>query len=311
MIVKTAAEWLTTKFSYTKLKCYSQCARKAFLTYVVKRKEPASQWLLIGRASHEGLEYDAYSKMRGENLPLKEIRDFAVSALEEDRAKEGVPEQDCSTDAFVKDYDRQLEVFETTGERARINPVPGTVESAFQLELSVGEPDGPKKPIVLEGYTDLVSLEDGERVAVDFKTAGRKTSDREAEEHIQLHLEAYGAESPKARINTFVRSGKQKATMGVTKNVTITLGRIERTLRFVADNAHAFIESVRTGLWPKTNPDLPHCRVCQHRSLCFPDREPQLQKWVTVEKIIPAGQLPPQEWRMSKAGKREMERSAK
>ena len=308
MIVKTV-EWLTSRFSITKCKCFASCPRKFWYRYVVKIKEDPSPFLMVGRAVHTGQETDHWAKLRGEKLTTEQVLESAVSSLEEENEK---AEIDVSVDEFVNEHRRQLEIYEQSGERAKVNPVPGSIEAAFSLEVQAGDPEHGLKAATIEGFTDVVSQDSvtGDRTVIDMKTAGKPISKQELEDHLQLTLEMMGAEAAQGKIVTFVRHAKQKATTKVSEPVFNTQTKLERVLRFFADTIHAIRRAIKSGDFPKCAPESHWCKpgICTYFERCYgPD--PNLHKYITVEKINPVGSLPVPEWRESAAGKKERERT--
>ena len=299
-------DWLADKFSWSKLNCFSMCPRMAWYRYVLRRKMPPSLALLFGRGVHGGQEVDCYAKLRGEKLSTEQVLEAAVTEFEEEKKKDGV---DFSVDWFAEEHRVQLEKFEKSGDRAKIVPVPGTVEAGFQLELDVLESDGEKRrPALVEGYVDVVSEGEAGRAAVNFKTAKRPASKAELQNHLQLGLEVLGAGVERGRIVSFVKSGKQKAT-AKTAEAPLGEARRNRLLQFMADTIAAFRAALRTGDFPKCSPTAHYCSKegCQFFGLCYPEKVDP--KFIQVTKINPAGSLPAAEWRESGAGKAERRRT--
>jgi len=296
--------YLWDKFSFSKLSTFSKCPRRAFYRYVMKKKEPPSVALLFGRAAHNGQEADNYAKLKGQVLPIKEILDVAVSTFEEDAADASVH---VDIDAFGDVHGRQLLVFEESGERARIRPIVGTIEAPFEIGVEIGSGDGPKTRAVLEGFTDVVSDYGGGREAIDYKTAARPVSTREASVSMQLGLEAIGAEAKQARIVSFVKPGKQKATAKVTGAVPSTTHMYERVFAYLADTIASFRACLKSGDFPRCPPDSYYCsrEGCEFHQLCYPEKYEGLERWIEVKSIKPAGTLPPAQWRESSVGRKE------
>lgn len=310
MKTNVGPNWLEDKHSITKCKCFAMCPRKFFYRYVCKIKESPSLALLLGRAIHTGQETDNYAKVRGDKLSTEQVLESAVDTLEEDSAAQGV---DVSTDAFVAEHRAQLEKFEKTGERARVNPVPGSIEAPFALQIKVGDPEHGLRAATVEGFVDVVSQDPstGERCVIDYKSGKKPASLREVDEHLQLALEATGAEAGSAKIINFVMEGKQKPTTKVSEAVQNTQQKFERVLRFLSDTIHAIRRGIKTGDFPKCDPSAHYCSAgfCEYYTRCYPEKEPDLHKWIQVVKIEPVGSLPVPEWRESKAGRAERERT--
>jgi CRISPR/Cas system-associated exonuclease Cas4 (RecB family) len=297
-------DWLADKFSWSKLNTFAMCPRMAWYRYVLKRKMPPTLAILFGRGVHGGQEVDCYAKLRGEKLSTDQVLDAAVAEFEEDPSR---LELDASVDDFAREHRTQLEKFEKSGERAKVVPVPGTVEAAFQLELDVLDSNGETRtPALVEGYVDVISEGEEGRAAVNYKAAQKPLSQAEANKHLQLTLEMIGAGVEHGRVASFIREGKQKAGSKVTRT---SMGEEKKAklLQFMADTIAAFRAALKTGDFPKCSPTAHYCSPegCEFYRLCYPDKVEETTRFVQVTKILPAGSLPAAEWRESKAGRAE------
>jgi len=305
------SNWLVDKFSFSKVGCFSKCPRMFFYRYVMRMKSLATPWLLFGRGAHGGQETDNLAKLRGEHLSVAQVLESAVAEFEGEVEKEGVGKE--LKDAFVEEHARQLEVFEESGERAKIVPVPGSVEGTFQIELLVGNGEGPKAPALIEGFTDVISQESptAPRRLIDYKSAGRPTSEKEVAKHLQLGLEAVGGQAELAQVVTFVKAGKQKPTTKVSGAYPVNQARWEKVLAWLAHGIWGIRRAIKSGDFPRCDSGAHYCsaEACEFYSqFCYPDKQPDLHKFVEVGDIRPVGTLPPQEWRMSLAARKEAER---
>jgi RecB family exonuclease len=296
-------DYLLDKFSLTKCQCFSLCPAKFFWRYVRKEKEPASWALLFGRAVHGGQEADNYAKLRGERLTVGQVLDASVAELEAEAEKE---EMKTDIDVFAEEHRSQLVKFEESGARAKIRPAPGSVEARFAFELDI---EDQKRPAVVEGFVDVVSVSDeGQRCVVDYKSAGRPVSEKEAEAHLQLGLEALGAEAAGGAVVTFVKAGKQKPTTKVTPMVAMTEEKKGRVLTYLANTITEIRDALKAGSFPKCSPTSFMCGAgCAYYRRCYPQQA--VEKLVTVVKFSPVGTLPAEDWRMSLAGRNEMKGS--
>ena len=301
-------DYLLDVFSYSKLMALSRCPAYAFLKYVKRLRQPSERVLyplIAGRAIHAGQETDAYSKLRGEALSVGQVLESAVTEFEAEREKEGVKDPDAPKDKFVTEHLAQLEVFEKSGERAKICPMPGSIEAPYRVHLEI---PGQAKA-TLEGYTDLVSInEESDRETVEYKSGARAITEKEAANNVQLALEALGAEARYTKIVNFVAGKRQHPTTKVTPPVEATRERVELALQWVNESISEFRAAVKSGSFPRCSPGSWWCSVkaCEYFSVCFPKVE-KLQP-VVVTRIEPVGTLPPVEWRKSLAGKKQDER---
>jgi len=297
------ADWLADKFSWSKLSCFSRCPQKAYKQYVLKKKEAPTLSLLWGRAVHEGQEADNLAKVRGDRLPVAKVLDAAIASFD----TIGAGDSPVDIDRFRDEHGRQLGKFESSGERAKICPIKGTVEGQFKIELNVLELDGRTRAALVEGYTDVVSLDEytGARRVIDYKSGKRPVSDKEVETHLQLGLEATGAGAESGQIVNFVSYAKQKPTTKVSAAIENTQARWNRVLAFVSDTIRSFRHCLKTGDFPKCDPGCYWCSptACAFYGECYPKNYPQQSKFVEVTKIDLSGTLPPADWRKSGAAK--------
>lgn len=291
-------DWLASVFSFSKLSTFSRCPRKAFYRNVMKKKEDGADFFLIGRAAHKGQELDNKAKLRGERWSTKQVLDAAVTALEEGVREGGVS---VGIDSFAAEHERQLESFEKSGERGRVCPAPGSVEAMFRVGLEVANPDGVKTPASIEGFVDVVSVDErtGRRTVVDYKTGGRPMSAKDAEASLQLGLYATAAGAEEGKIVNFVKGARQKPTTIVTEPARNSQAKWESTLAWFAETISSFRRCLKTGDWPKCDPSVYWCSktACSFHGLCYPEKHEGLEKLVQVTKIEPPGSLPEPTWR--------------
>ena len=295
-------DYLRDKFSFSKLSTFSRCPRKAFYRYIMKKKELGVDFLLYGRAVHAGQEYDNLEKLKGKEVPVGEVLDAATASLEVEAKKEGVIP---AVDTFWKEHEKQLGAFETSGERAKIVPVPGTVEATFQLHVDVSNvlDEGSAVPAVVEGFVDVVSrAEDGRAVVVDYKSTERPFNSKDVTNSLQMSLYELGAETDRSKFVSFVKQGKQKPTTKVSSCGTPSQVRTEKTLTFLGDTISSFRRCVKTGDWPKCDPSCHWCspKACDFYELCYPRINPELSKFISISEVKPVGTLPQPDWRKSK-----------
>lgn len=304
-------DYLRDKFSFSKAEQFAKCPRRAFYKYVQKLKLPAElvwRHILGGRAIHGGMETACYAKLRGETLTAGQQLDAAVAVYADEAKKEGLGADAAPIDEFSKEHKRQLEVYEASGERARLCPLPGSVEAPFEMTLALeGQPS-----VVFEGYTDFVNVEeDGTRRAIDVKSTQRAIAPAVVQEHLQLTLEAIGSEAPEAGIINFVAGARQRPTCKVSAPVKITQKRIGFVLKWLADTIGAFRRALTSGDFPQCSPTATWCnpRFCEFWSVCRGAGD-DVSKYVSVSELKPVGFAPPAEWRQSQAGRIEAARAA-
>jgi len=302
---KDGLDWLSQVFSFSKLSTFARCPELFYFKYVLRRREPTSLDLLFGRGVHGGMETDNLAKLRGEKLGLDAILEAAVVEYRGEAEKNDIK---ADVDAFAKEHERQLAIFEETGQRAAIRPLPGSVEAGFQVALQVY--DGKSRPpasVLVEGYTDVVSESRDGKTVVDFKTSGRPASQIEVSNNLQLALQAMGAEAPNGGIVSFVKSGKQKPTTKTRVAVLDDAAR-NRMLTWIGTTITSIRAALRTGDFPKCSPQDGKCVKCEFKRYCWP-AQPTAEQ-VRVVSVLPVGKMAPAEWRESRAAKAAREGAA-
>jgi CRISPR/Cas system-associated exonuclease Cas4 (RecB family) len=286
-------------FSFSKLNTFSCCPRKYWYRYILGRRE-SSAAQIYGRAVHFGQEVDCYNKLEGRRLPRATILDAAVDKLKEEADKERVRPD---TDTFVKEHERQLEVFEESGERDRINPVAGTVEAPFEMRVSVGNPETGEKEAeaTIQGFVDVVSQNPrtGEKTIVDYKTAVKPVYPKMADDNLQFGLYILGAPADSLKVVNFVKSGKQKPTTKVTRPTVMSEPRRTKLMTWLSDTIKSVRRAIRTGDWPRCSPTCHWCspNACDFHGLCYPDKDTDLPKLIQIEEIRPVGTVERPAWR--------------
>lgn len=298
MIVK-AINRLRDWFSYSKLSAFSKCPRLAFYRYVAKIKAEPREYLLAGRGTHAGQEYDNEERAKG-GLPFRnEVLDRAVDIYETEGGE--------LVDEFQKQHLLQLDAFWKSGEREKIEPLPKMIEAPFEIELfCTADPEvEPRKLATVQGFVDVVSGEGGAETVVDYKTVARPVTNADADNSIQASLYILGLEAEDktnalgAKFVSFVKYKRQKAATKVSKVVYLTEEKRVKLLRFLNDTITSFRKNLVSGDFPKCDPACWWCspEACDFYKLCYPKRDPGLVKYVSVEAVRPVGTLPQPDWR--------------
>jgi hypothetical protein len=292
--VEKSVDFLTEKFSFSKLQLFAKCPRRAFYKYVARRREVWSEPLLWGKAAHTGQEVDNRAKLKGEKLSISQVHEAAVAGYDDELGKE--------KDRFAQEHKTHLTLYHTNGERDKIVPEEKSVESRFQVGLEVThDPDAAKpEPVVVEGFIDVVSIRpDGKRTVVDYKCTGRASTPEEAAQSHQLALYRLGAEAEYSCLVQFIKHLKQRPTVKVTPEAIGNEERFQGLMTFLADTINAFRRCVRSGDWPKCAPICHWCSptACGNWEVCYPKKDPMLSKFIQVTDLKPVGTLPPVDWR--------------
>jgi hypothetical protein len=295
MKVKRKQSYLSDMFSFSKLSAFAKCPRYAFYKYVVRQKVPPAEYFLLGRAAHAGQEYDNLSRTQGVRPTQGQVLDCAVNRYEE--------EGGADLDSFAKEHKQQLASFWESGERDRIQPIPDTIEAAFEIDVACsGEPDRePKKPATVQGFVDVLSKEEDvdSPVVIDYKTVKRAVTDSDAENSTQVDLYMLGAGATAARLISFVKYARQKARTKVTQTVHLVDWKRLKLLTFLSDTITSFRKNLKSGDFPKCSPGCFWCSptACEYYEQCYPEKDPGIKRFISVEEVRPVGTLDQPEWR--------------
>lgn len=301
------ADWLRDKYSFSKLSTMAKCPRMAYNKYVLKKSAPPSFAALYGSGVHGGQEWDNLEKVEGRTRTAREVLAVATAEFEEKaKGADWTPgDRGAFLDKFVEEHKIQLIKFDESGERAKIKPVPGTIEEAFEIKLALpvavdGRAAGFGDEAVVEGYVDVVSEGASglpqDREIVDYKTAGIV---QKAGGHMQLALEGLGAGVSNAKAVTFIKHARQKPTTKVSE-APVSGDVINKLMKWVADTITSFRRALITGDWPKCPPESVWCsaKACPYYRECYPS-EGVVGKFVAVKDVKIVGTLPKQAWRAS------------
>lgn len=296
MKVKREKDILTDMFSFSKLMAFAKCPRYAFYRYVARVKTPPEEYLKVGRAVHAGQEWDNRARAAGQPTSRSEVLDRAVSAYEE--------ECGADLDHFREDHGAQLEKFWKSGERDKLCPEPGSIEAPFEIDVAVtADPQSePMVPATIQGFVDLVSVEEQGRTVVDYKTVARPVSDKEAANSLQNQLYTEGAKADGSKNVSFVKAGRQKSGSKVTAVVRSSVELSMRLWTVVADTITSFRKNCKSGDWPKCAPQCFWCGSgsCEFYKLCYPKNSGVVGKYIQLGEIREVGTLEMPEWRKKK-----------
>lgn len=283
-------KFATEEYSFSKLASFSKCPFKYFLRYVLGRREhvPAQ---VVGRAIHIGQEVDNNAKVEGKHLHVGAVLEAAVEGLRVESQKEDLA---IAIDPFVKEHERQLQIYEESGNRGLIRPVKGSIEAPFRIMLEVAA-----VPAEILGFVDVVSEdpERGQRTIVDYKSGVKAVSQYDVDGSMQFQLYALGAPADQAQVVNFVRAGRQKPTTKVTKPTLATEKRQTKLLVWLGETIKSIRRCVRTGDWPHCDPGAFYCGGCDFYQTCYGVERQEVDKTIKVLEVKGVGTVPQPEWR--------------
>jgi len=279
--------------SFSKMSLASRCMRKYWYRYIMGKRETMPA-MVVGRAIHRGQEFDNLGKLEGKAYPLGEVLDAAVECFKEEAKKDDLK---MPVDPFVAEHKHQLEVYQETGQRDLVRPVKDTVESAFEIPVTV---DG--VPVVIGGFVDVVSQldEKTDKEVIDYKSSKKSFSQYDVDGSLQFQLYCAGAEAKAAKVISFVMSGKQRPTVKSTRPAAATELRQRKMWTWVADTIRDIRRCQKEDHWPKCYPELFYCPCCDFHELCYGNTAEDMKKVITIGAVRPAGTVPLPEWRKNK-----------
>lgn len=284
--------WLETEFSFSKLYCAVQCPMKAYQRYVLGLPDD-THYLVQGKAIHFGQQKDNEAKLEGKDLTVPQVLDAAVDCVKEEAAKHEVK---VEVDAFARDHKLQLEVFRERGWRDEIAPVEGTIEAPFEIQVKMEGGADAK----LTGFVDLVSQRepDATRRVIDYKSGARPVYQGDAQSSLQFALYQLGAKAPESQVISFVRTGRQQATVHRTAPVELTQPRVNKLLAWLEDAITLWRTCLKTGYWPRCSQQAHYCSAsaCAYYSRCYPAAGRE-RKVLMLGTVRPVGTVPMPEWR--------------
>lgn len=283
---------LETDFSFSKLYTLTQCAQKAFLRYVLGLPDD-TRYLIAGKGVHLGQQVDNEGKVEGKDLTVKQVLDAAVEGVRGEADKRSVV---VDLDNFAKDHSVQLQRLRDKGWRDQVVPVPGTIEAPFLINLKIQD----EKDAKILGFVDVVS-QSGEHVprkVVDYKSGARPVYQGDAASSLQFALYQLGAKAPESQVISFVRSGRQKATVHRTEPVELTQPRMNKLLNWLEDSIKLWRSCLKSGFWPRCSPNAHYCsdHACAYYARCYP-KEGRPTPFISIAEIKPVGTVAVPEWR--------------
>lgn len=251
--------------SASQLEMYCKCPEAYRRRYIEREIIPPGMAILKGSAFHRGVETNMRQKIESHSdLPASDMVDAAVAALDEaargnfllsaDEESRGesivIGEAIDDTSAMVKVH----------AEKQAPDYQPVLVEETVRIEL-------PKAPRDLLGIIDLA--DDRGRVT-DFKTAGKKKSQADADDSVQLTVYAaayqrrFGQAPAEVRLDAIVR------TKTKTERQIVSSDRSMHDFSALANRLNVVSSSIDAGSFPPATPGAWWCgpKWCGYWASC-------------------------------------------
>lgn len=250
--------------SWSQLNTFRRCPLQYRFRYLDKvQPEYIASSLLIGSSIHSAIEL--YHRRELEGAPLPDLDDLEAQFwLEwkdrtEDSAEVRFSKRESDTDAVQQLARRMLSSFLESPHRHTDGVIIGIEERMSAKVLEGCRP--------LLGIVDLVFQSDDRLVVRDYKTAGRKWNQGNAESNAG-QLELYGELVKKLVPNRqlsfeFIVLTKTKSPVVERFTVKSSCRRIERTKLI----ANITLDAIATGVF-YPNKNLMTCATCPYQSAC-------------------------------------------
>jgi len=181
---------LPDHISYSQLSVYLQCPLK-YLFHYIDCLEPAftSASLAFGQAVHEAVAGYLQSALEGEHLTADNMIDVYRESW---HGCEGPPIQYSNGDTEKKLLKKATDILTLWHSRQDPTVEVYGVEEPFSVDVN-GNGDGIP---ALVGYVDhILKMPDGKICLIDLKTAARKPSQTQVDQHLQLTAYSLGAQA--------------------------------------------------------------------------------------------------------------------
>lgn len=251
--------------SASQLDTFCRCPEQWRRRYIEKEIIPPGIASAKGKGFHAGVETNMRQKLdTREDLPPESIVDAAVAAFEAE-AHGGVALSDLessrgATVVIGEAKDSVAAMAKVHAEQQAPDYQPRLIEQTVRIEL-------PNAPHDLLGIIDLADELD--RVT-DFKTAGRKKSQSDADDSVQLSIYAAAFHAHTGRKPQEVRLDSVIQTKTKTDRQVLVSDRGVDDFRALANRINVVSSSIQAGIFPPASPGSWWCspRWCGYWSTC-------------------------------------------
>lgn len=260
---------------------YMRCPRQFWYEYVAKIRAPRSGALITGTAMHEAADQAMTEKLLGNEAPT--IDDCADIAR--DSALEGLDEQQAEVEATgLTDHlkkaahpddvvDKAVDLARHWREESCDSVEPVAVEKHYVVSFGGYR---------VSGTLDVI---DTTGQVVDWKTSGKKPSDKYSEGRVQSYL--YPALAGADMVTYIVHTHQVRAGMS-RKELVADYGN-ETCVRWSTDLTVNVARGVRAGSFPRNTDHIFGCASCPFKQRCWSGVDDDLVEQ-TADAIVSACQ---------------------
>lgn len=251
--------------SPSQLESYCRCPEAYRRRYLDGQVIPPGIAQMKGTGFHRGAELNMRQKLESHrDLPTSDIVDCAIASFAEN-VKVGceltADERSRGKDIVVGEAVDALRTMATVhAEKQAPEYQPVLIEEKVRIEL-------PNAPRDLLGIIDLA--DDKQRV-VDFKTGGKKKTQNDADDSVQLTVYAAAYHARTGRPPSELRLDTVVQTKTKTFSQVVSTTRGEPDFSALANRINAVTKSIEAGSFPPATPQSWWCsdRYCGYHSTC-------------------------------------------
>lgn len=251
--------------SSSRLETFWRCGEQYRRRYEERHIIPPGIVLLVGTGVHVGAETNFRQKIESHvDLPIDDVIDAAVAGFETRLRKESfeltTEEQSIGARRVIADATDQVAAMaEILAIEVAPDYQPIDVEVATLIEL----------PTTSHDLLTVTDLRDDQSRVTDFKTAGRKKNQQEADSSIQLTAYAAAYRADKGEDPKEVRLDTLLKTKRVDRQLLVS-HRDESDYEVLANRIDATLAAINAGIFTPTSPTNWQCseRWCGYARTC-------------------------------------------
>lgn len=251
--------------SPTQLEMYCRCPEQYRRSYIEGEKIPPGIAALKGTGLHRGAAVNMRQKLEsGVDLPASEIVEAAISAFEtEVHGGVSFSREEFGRGSHIVIGEAKDDLREIADCHARVQAPdyqPVFVEEKIRIEL-------PNAPRDVLGILDLA---DAKRRVIDLKTAGKKKSQSDADDSVQLSVYAAAYQVKTGEPPAEVRLDCVVQTKTKTDRQVVTSDRGPRDFQALANRINAVTKGIQAGVFTPATPGAWWCgpKWCGYFSTC-------------------------------------------
>ncbi len=265
--------------SISQIDTYLQCGERYRRRYIEREKpKPPAIGMVVGTAVHYGAAQSARRFMEAETfLEGQDVIDEALTEFDRQVERDGVSiEDDQDHDRAIglaRDQIAQSCVVVSDTVLPQYRPI--RVEHRFQIEL----------PEIAHNFVGVVDMVDRSGIVVDYKTAGKRKNQSEADHSRQLtayaawYYREFEALPTEVRLEVIIQSARKGQATSTSQ--TITSERDESDLLALEQTVYAVSAGIESGTFLPAKPGTDWW--CSHRFCEFFETCPYVSKRTLVQ----------------------------